>query len=252
VIVELVSKAASRYVAGTETEDALQVALRVRAHGYQTTLAYWDSGKESADEVLVRYRSAAKAAEHLDAYISVKATALEFSLDALRQLAGRRCRLHFDAMAPDTVDRTWELVEALPGDRGVTLPGRWRRSDSDAVWAVEHGLAVRVVKGQWAGTNDRDPRAGFLAVVERLAGRARHVSVASHDSELAAAALARLREAGTPCELEQLYGLRRAAPPARIYVPFGHGWLPYALANLRRRPRTAWWLARDLARASLL
>jgi proline dehydrogenase len=251
VIVEAVRKAASRYVAGSETEDAIEVATRLRRQGYGSTLAYWDSGDESVAEVLARYQRAREAAELVGAYLSVKATALDFSLEALRELASGSVRLHFDAMSADTVDRTWALVEALPGKLGVTLPGRWKRSDRDADWAAERGLAVRVVKGQWAGHDDRDPAAGFLAVVDRLAGAAAHVAVASHDPELAARALARLREAGTPCELEQLYGLRRSPPPACVYIPYGHGWLPYALANLRRRPRAAWWFARDLARAAL-
>ena len=251
MIVEAVRKAASRYVAGTDTDDAVEVASRLRREGYASTLAYWDSGDESVDDVLACYRRAREAADGVDAYLSVKATALDFSLEALRELASDRQRLHFDAMAPDTVDRTWALVDALPGTLGVTLPGRWRRSERDADWAAERGLAVRVVKGQWAGDDDREPREGFLAVVERLAGSAAYVAVASHDVDLASRALARLREAGTPCGLEQLYGLRRSAPPACIYIPYGHGWLPYALSNLRRRPRAAWWFARDLARAAL-
>jgi proline dehydrogenase len=251
MIGEAIQKAASRYVAGAETEDAVEIATRLAQSGYTSTLAYWDSGDETVAEVLERYRRAREAAALVGAYLSVKATALDFSLDALQELAGGVPRLHFDAMSPDTVDRTWALIEALPGELSATLPGRWTRSDRDADWAIERGLVVRIVKGQWAGPDARDPRTGFLSVVDRLAGRARYVSVATHDVELAAIALARLRAAETPCELEQLYGLRPAAPPARIYIPFGHGWLPYALANLRRRPRAAWWLARDLARAAI-
>lgn len=251
MIAQAVRRAASQYIAGSEVEDAIDVASRLKRAGYDSTLAFWDAGEETPGEVLAHYARAREAADLVGAYLSVKATALGFSRDALEELVPGRQRLHFDAMAADTVDRTWALVESLSGDLGVTLPGRWARSDADADCAVEHGLAVRVVKGQWPGDDDRDPSAGFLAVVDRLAGRARHVAVASHDGPLAAEALARLRAAGTPCVLEQLYGLRRAAPPALVYIPFGHGWLPYALANLRRRPRAAWWLARDLARAAL-
>jgi proline dehydrogenase len=251
VIADVVRRAASRYVAGSEIDDAVDVASRLRREGYAIAFAYWDSGEETPAQVLDRYSRARQASELLDAYLSVKATALDFSQDAVEELVPGRQRLHFDAMAPDTVDRTWMLIDRFHGNVGVTLPGRWARSDRDAEWAVERGLSVRIVKGQWQGPDDRDPRAGFLSVVDCLAGRAHHVAVGSHDASLATEALARLRAAGTSCELEQLYGLRRARPPARVYLPFGHGWLPYALANLRRRPRTAWWLARDLARSAL-
>jgi proline dehydrogenase len=128
---------------------------------------------------------------------------------------------------------------------------------------VDRGLAVRVVKGQWPDPADphRDPRAGLLEVVDRLAGRGRHVRVASHDVPLAAEAVRRLRRAGTPCELELLYGMPltrslrwadASGVPVRIYVPYGRGYTPYAVAQLRRNPRLLWRLLRELVPAGRL
>mgnify|MGYP006268091069 CR=1 FL=1 len=68
-------------------------------------------------------------------------------------------------------------------------------------------------------------------------------------------AFMRLRRAGTPCELELLFGLpmRRslawaaeAGGRVRIYVPYGRGYLPHAVSQLRRNPRFAWWIVKDL------
>ena len=68
---------------------------------------------------------------------------------------------------------------------------------------------------------------------------------------LAREALRRLRAAGTPCELELLFGLpampaARAADelsvPVRIYVPYGHATLPYRIADARRDARVLGWL----------
>jgi len=93
-----------------------------------------------------------------------------------------------------------------------------------------------------------------LRVVDRLAGRGCRVAVATHDHALAGQALARLRDAGTPCELELLYGLparqslqaaRAAGVPVRVYVPYGHAWLPYGLSQARRNPRILWWTMKD-------
>ena len=56
-------------------------------------------------------------------------------------------------MAPETVDDTFNLIgkaRDIYAKLGCTLPGRWRRSLSDADRAIEMGLRVRVVKGQWA------------------------------------------------------------------------------------------------------
>jgi proline dehydrogenase len=99
-----------------------------------------------------------------------------------------------------------------------------------------------------------NPSEGYLNVIDRLAGRARFVAVATHDPKLARAALERLRQAGTPCSVELLYGLPMKPAlqvageldvPVRVYVPFGHGWLPYSLTQARRNPRVFWWILRD-------
>jgi len=83
-----------------------------------------------------------------------------------------------------------------------------------------------------------DPFEGFLKVIERLAGRARHVSVATHDPKLVRAGASALLARGTPCELELLYGLPVGAVlrlPGNsvcrfgVYLPYGHAWLPYVV-----------------------
>jgi proline dehydrogenase len=109
-------------------------------------------------------------------------------------------------------------------------------------------LRVRVVKGQWADPDyrARDQRKRFLDVVDAAAG-AEHVGIATHDAPLAIAAVQRLRGAGH----ERLLGLPwRAADlePTRIYVPFGHAYLPYAIGRARANPRLALWVARDVIR----
>jgi proline dehydrogenase len=206
------------------------------------------------------------AAGRLDAYLSIKPPALRFDRGLAVALAaaaqGRGVCLHLDSHGPEAADPSRALLEVLrsklPGRHlGTTLPGRWARSVPDAVWALEHGLQIRVVKGQWPDPSDprRDPRAGFLEVVERLAGRARRVLVASHDVPLAAEAVRRLRGAGTPCELELLYGLPMARSlrwaeasgvPVRIYVPYGKGYTPHAVAHLLHNPRLIWRVVRDV------
>jgi proline dehydrogenase len=115
---------------------------------------------------------------------------------------------------------------------------------------------VRVVKGQWPDpSHPVDPSEGFLRIIERLAGRARHVSVATHDPKVAKAGLSALLARGTACELELLYGLpvravlpiaKEAGVPVRVYLPYGHAWLPYVVYRLREEPRVAAWLLRDL------
>lgn len=233
----LAARAARRYIAGEAVADAIAAA-----RGRPCTIGYWDSRGEDPDDVAARYREAVAGSEGLDAYVSVKAPAIGFDAGRLRSLGAS---VHLDAMGPDTVDRTWALAEQV-GVRGVTLPGRWRRSPADADRVAQLGVRVRVVKGQFASGDDVDPRAGFLAVVRRLAELGVPIAVATHDPELAAESFRLAPDA----ELEQLYGLPPVRDGARVYVPYGTAYVPYAVRQVRSNPRIAWWLLRDLVRRS--
>jgi proline dehydrogenase len=230
-----------------------------------STVGFWNADgatpRQVADAQLAALARLAR--EPWDCHLSVKVPPLGYSRALLGEIVDwawrDRARLHFDSLAPDTVEPTFSLIaeyHQLPSV-GCTLPGRWSRSLRDAERALRLGLRVRVVKGQWANPDgpERDARAGFLAVVNRLAGRARHVAVATHDAPLAREALHRLRSAGTSCELELLFGLpvRRSTEVARAmgvgircYVPYGQSSLPYRVADARGNPWIAWWMARDL------
>ena len=259
-------RAAGAYLSGPVLADALEAGDRIAALGYGVVLGFWNADDAPPGAV---------AKENLEAlggiaprgpgwYLSVKAPALGFSSELVRGVveaaASQRTIVHFDSHAIDSTERTIELaVEArgLHDQVGVTLPGRWRRSVTDAERAAEAGLRVRVVKGEWADPDDpaRDMRAGFLEVIDRLVGSGGHVSVATHDAELAREAVARLAAGGGPHDIELLIGLpfepvvetaRSAGLAVRVYVPYGHASLRYGLQFLRRNPRRIWWLIRDL------
>lgn len=260
----IAARAARAYVSGPALEDALETSRRLEDRGYASTIGYWNAREETPESIAEIQLAALEALGDLDTYSSLKVPALNYRLDlvgrvaaaAQRSLGGTR-RIHFDSHAPETQDATLALADALHerGARvGVTLPGRWQRSLEDADRAIEQGHAVRVVKGQWAAPGGPEPRDGFLAVVERLAGRASHVAVATHDPVLATEALELLRRCGTSAELELLLGLpMRVAVGAadaleaqvRVYVPYGHGWLPYSLGQAVKRPTVAWWILKD-------
>jgi proline dehydrogenase len=242
-------RAAARYVAGPRVEDALAVSRELGRYGIPTTVGYFDPDGEPAQAVAATVLEAidAVAEAGLDCYQSVKVPSLGFDPELVGQVLARGAAqgvpIHYDALSHDTVDRSLALLDAGgPGTPppGFTLPGGWRRSVGDADLVAGRDLRVRVVKGQY-----RDPdagrldlRAGCLEVIDRLAGRASMVAVATHDPALAAEALGRLVAAGTPCELELLYGLaagpvlaatRELGVPVRYYVPWGRGSLTFPL-----------------------
>jgi proline dehydrogenase len=261
----VLSYIAKRYVAGESLQDARRVANQWAKSQIPCTLGYWDNADDTPRETANQYL-ACIADMQAGEYISIKLTALDYSQLLLAELAElaepRGVRLHFDAMDPESAEPTRVAVEQFcqryPNlSVGYTLPGRWKRSEQDAQWTVDHGLNVRVVKGQFPDEDSVDPREGYLKVVETLAGRGRHVAVATHDVELAEQCVALLRERGTSHELELLYGLpirkslssaKRLGESVRIYVGYGKAHLPYAVQKVLDNPTMLLWLTRDLLR----
>ncbi len=268
VLLPMAQRVARDRIGGHTVADAISVARRLDGEGRPCTLGFWDTPDYSRQQVLATYIEAigALTAADLDATLSIKPPAIGFeprlSADLARAAAERGIGLHCDSHGTEAADASCAMIEAmlgiLPADRlGTTLPGRWRRSLADADWAVERGLAVRVVKGQWPDPGDpgRDLGRGCLEVIDRLAGRARLVAVATHEVALLAAAIGRLRAAGTACRAELIHGAPTGAAldwaahngvDVRIYVPFGKGFLPNVIGMLRRDPRLALRIAKGL------
>lgn len=254
-------RAGRAYVAGPRLSDGLAAAERARRAGLLVTVAHWArSGAAEPGASLAAAGALAAGAGGPGAQLSLKASAPGREVVAVVE----RCRrahvpAMFDAHGIGTSDATLAVALALceeGAETGIALAGRWARAAADAEAAVGAGMNIRIVKGQFPAPRgeDLDPTAGCLALVERLAGRGRRVSLGTHDPELARAGLRRLLAAGTPCELEVLLGVparaavaeaRAARAPVRVYVPFGAPDVPYDPAQARRDPRIALRLARD-------
>jgi proline dehydrogenase len=268
-VMPLIKHAARPFLGGEKIDDALCVAARLREEGFSTALSYWDGGSESLENIEAIGFAAIVAMAPIvrESYLSLKPPALRFSEQTAERLASAAAsqglRIHFDAHGVEVADRQNAMIEAMlvtVGSNyiGTTLPGRQQRSLSDADWAIKNKLTVRVVKGAWPDPADpnRDLKSGFLAVIDRLAGRAHYVAVATHDFELGREAIGRLRATGTACEIEVLLGLpaqplldwaKENGVKVRVYVPYGCGFIPNAAGVLRRNPR----LALAIARAQL-
>jgi CelD/BcsL family acetyltransferase involved in cellulose biosynthesis len=253
----IVDRAARAHIAGPGLDDALAAAEREAGQGRSVTLGYWDGPEDTPSLVeaisLVTLERLGESG--FDAYLSIKPAALGHSPRRIATILARAEELgpavHFDSTGLDEAEPSWQLLQALARPNlGCTLPTRWGRSLPDAKRAVALGLRVRVVKGQWPDPDFKpaDQRKRFLEVVDAVAG-AEHVGIATHDGHLARAATRTLQGA----EHERLLGLPwRGADldPTRIYIPFGHAFLPYAVGQARRHPRLALWVARDVIRGS--
>ncbi len=265
----LARRASRAYVPGPQLQDAVRWARERAPSAARFTFGYFNAEHEPPAGVELASGQAIAALARLGAtppeagYCSIKPPALAYDSPALQRLAALAAQhgqwLHFDSHGPETAEPTLKALDALRTQHprlSLTIPGRWARSPQDAAWAAQRGLRVRVVKGQWPCPQQpaADPRRGFLAVIDRLAGQVAEVAVATHDADLARQAAQRLAARGTACELELLCGLPRHAAmavarterlPVRLYVPFGQAWLPYALQQVLRQPRLWPRLLRD-------
>lgn len=261
--------AAPRYVeqvaSGPGPEAAARRCRRLARDGLAATVGYFQSSRAGPDDIVAANRAIAGLLANSggDVCLAVKAPPLRFDPRHLRAVAEAAAAaglpLMFDAHSARDADRTLAAVSTLLGDfprTGFALPARWRRSFADGADFRDGPARIRIVKGEWADPDGDEPdvAASYLRLAARLAGRAAPVAVATHDPEVAERALATLREAGTPCELEQLRGLpsrrtmavaRRLGVPVRVYVPFGPGWWPYALDKALARPYLPAWMIRD-------
>jgi proline dehydrogenase len=258
-------KMAPAYIAGPRVEDAIGYCRKINALGWTSTVCPWDGPGDSSETVLASYRQALIAIrkEGLDTVLSIKVPSLDYDAGRVRELAAIAAesgvRIHFDALGPETASASLELLEKTAQhypNLGYTLPARWKRSAEDARQLADLGVTIRIVKGQWADPVEAsiDPAENFFKLAAFLSGKPVRVAVATHDAALARKSLAVVSGSGTPVELEQLFGLpicaNEVAAPfgigTRVYIPYGHAYLPYAFSEIRKRPVILGWLARDL------
>ena len=263
MVMPILKQASRAYVAGDDLDQALDLARRMRGAGLSSTLCYWNDGTEEPELVANEYLRILSASKEngLDVALAMKLPALWEQQKQVDRVVERARELDlpviFDAHDPHKSDDILACLDKTgPQGMGWAIPGRWHRSLEDAERAIELGVRVRVVKGQWPDPTDPDldMREGYLRVIKRLAGRASFVGVATHDAPLAAAAMEILAKAGTPFEQEFVFPLpiepaleegKRYAAKARVYLPYGSAWLPYSLKRAINNPIMLYWLARD-------
>lgn len=259
----IVRHATRKYVAGDDLDEALDLGEDAKAAGFSCTMCFWNDGKDEPPLVADEYfKILDQGAERgLDLALAMKLPSLWERQEEVERVVKRARengqQVIFDAHDPHKSDDIIDSLEKTgPEGMGWAIPGRWHRSLEDAERAIEMGVRVRVVKGQWADPldPDMDLREGYLRVIERLAGRASFVGVATHDAPLAAKAMQILADAGTPFEQEFVFPLpiepalaegKRHGVGARLYLPYGEAWLPYSLSRAVKNPIMLYWLARD-------
>lgn len=267
----VVSRIASRHVAGNKLQDALKICAWANSRGYNYILSAWQNGEltelseEDKNKNMESFISALTSVKKNsgNAYLSIKLDALGYDYalfyELLEMAKAARVRLHIDSLAPDSCDTNFRFLEDTSDYHdflGCTLPSRWKRSLDDADKAIDLGLSVRLVKGQWEDPfNKIDSRDNYLALAEKLAGKVPYIGIATHDKKLAVQTIQLLKGKQDHFELEQFFSLplngislaKKYSVPYRLYISYGHPAIPYNYRFAMTRPALGVWMISDFA-----
>jgi proline dehydrogenase len=281
----VVRKLSSRYIAGSELDDARRVVAELNADGKLATVDVL--GEEVNDEteaaaIAAEYVAALDAFErdHLDANVSIKPTGLGLKLDyhlckrnveaviAAAEPTNRFVRI--DMEDSSTTDETLRLFRELRDEGharvGPVLQASLKRTVADA--ASLAGASVRLCKGIYIEPesiqfrDDRAVRDSFVRTLETLLDGDCYAAIATHDEWLVEQSRRLLRERGLSqdrYEFQMLLGVRPELGDRivadghrlRIYVPYGRQWYEYSLRRLQENPKIAGYVAGDLGRSLL-
>jgi len=280
-------KLSSRFVAGTEVEDALRVTEQINKQGMLVTL---DALGESVTNEAEAHKSAeiyhelldAIAARKLKANISVKLTQMGLELDpelAFKIAGGltEHCRtmgnfLRIDMEGSHLTQVTLDLVrhlharEEYRGHIGIVIQAYLYRSEADIQQLIDDGIRVRLCKGAYqeppaiAFPKKLDTDTNYVRLAGILLSSPIYHGIATHDETMIAAAKSYAQTHGIKpehFEFQMLYGVRRDLQRklikegynVRVYVPFGREWYPYFMRRLAERPANVFFLAKNLLRS---
>jgi len=271
----IVSRVASRYVAGETIDDALRTLREMNGKGAMGTVDVL--GEE------IRERSKTEAAvsqyldlldrieaEGLDANISIKPTMLGLKIDedlcadnvtaVVRRAAELGSFVRIDMEDHTCTDATLRLYrriqDARPTAVGVVLQSYLHRTTADVADLLPLSPNIRMCKGIYrepraiAWEDFETIRANFIYNVDKLLSAGAYVGIATHDPHLVWAGMAvvdRLQVDRDRYEFQMLLGvdpelrsiILSAGHRLRVYVPYGRDWYPYSMRRLRENPTVA-------------
>jgi proline dehydrogenase len=281
------TRLSSRFVAGTEIDDALRVAESVNRQGISVTL---DSLGESVTTEGEAHRAAeiyhqlldTIDARKLNANISVKLTqmGLELSPKLAEKIATSMAQhakaggnfVRIDMEDSKLTQVTLDIVRRLnarpetKGAIGVVIQAYLYRSQADVEQLLADGIRIRLCKGAYkepaevAFPRKSQVDENFVLLSKLLLDSDVYHGIATHDEAMVEAAKAYAKQhkiAPDRFEFQMLYGVRRDLQrklvrdgyKVRVYVPFGQEWYPYFMRRLAERPANVLFLMKNFFRA---
>jgi proline dehydrogenase len=279
-----------RFVAGSETADAVRVARELAADGRRITLDHL--GEDTTDaaqaaSTVAAYEAvlSALAAEGLadGADVSVKLSAVgqflpsdgeDVALENARKICAAAeavgATVTLDMEDHTTTDSTLGILRELRGEYpwvGAVLQAYLRRTEQDCRELSGPGSRVRLCKGAYAEPESvafaekSEVDKSYVRCLRVLMAGQGYPMVASHDPRMIEIAAALAEENGRKDddhEFQMLYGIRpeeqariaAAGSRMRVYVPYGDEWYGYFMRRLAERPANLGFFLRGLATRS--
>jgi proline dehydrogenase len=282
-------KFSSRFVAGTQVEDALRATQTVNQSGLSVSV---DNLGENVTNIEEAKNSAQLyhemldqiAARKLNANVSLKLTHMGLDVDeklaydlatGLVQKAASMSPKNFvrvDMEGSPYTQRTLDFVHELhrvPGNQGcvgAVIQAYMRRSEGDVEKLLSERIRIRLCKGAYkeppelAFQPKPEVDANYVKLMKILMKSGVYHGLATHDENIINQAKVFAIKENIPrdaFEFQMLYGIRRDLQQAlvrdgwrmRVYIPFGTEWYPYLMRRLAERPANALFIAKNLFRA---
>jgi len=276
-------RAARRFVAGEQLDEALEVVRALNQRGAAVSLDHLGENVCDAHEacaaaqdylaILERIKQA-----RLTASISIKLTALglDIGTDLARQNLSQvlACAEEYgifvrvDMEGSAYTERTIQLVLEMRQRFtcvGTVLQAYLYRTRKDMETLIAAGVRIRLVKGAYkepreiAFPHKADVDQNYIELMHILLQRGDYPAIATHDERLIneAKRFAYARGiARSQFEFQMLYGIRRDLQQRlisegynlRVYVPYGTQWYPYLTRRMAERPANLLFVASNVLR----
>ena len=277
----------NRFVAGTDTGDAVRVTRELREDRRLVTIDHLGEDTTEPEQASATAQAYLRLLSALDgeglaegADLSVKLSAVGRQLPAdgekiALENARTICAAASEAGATVTLDmedhRTTDSTLAILRDLrvdfpwvGAVLQAYLRRTEQDCRDLSGEGSRVRLCKGAYAEPasvayqDKADVDRSYVRCLGILMRGQGYPMVASHDPRIIEVAGRLVAESGrgsTDFEYQMLYGVRPAeqhriaagGDRMRVYVPYGEEWYGYFMRRLAERPANLAFFLRSLA-----
>jgi proline dehydrogenase len=278
----------SRFVAGTQPEDALAAARKVNQAGMSVSV---DNLGESVSNLEEARASAALyhqlldqiAVQGLNANVSLKLTHMGLDVEPLvarelvTELVAKAASMkpanfvRVDMEGSVYTQRTLDFVHQLHrtsdnrGCVGAVIQSYMRSAERDVEGLLSEGIRIRLCKGAYkeppeiAFQEKSEVDANYLKLLKILLKSGVYHGLATHDEKIINQAKEFATQEKIPrdaFEFQMLYGIRRDLQQKlvrdgwgmRVYIPFGTEWYPYLMRRLAERPANALFIAKNLFR----